>query len=200
MSDPTPHAVPMASSLHGGIRQDATAGAPGRLAALACALVLAGCAGGGDGIGEGATRWERSDTLEAVLRPVGGTVATGAVRVAQTGGGVSLSVNLFNARPGRYRVALHVTPVCNSPNGSSAGPPWVPPGANGPVVIEFWVDEDGRGFIARRLPGITLTGPTGVAGRSAVIHEGYAGSLAAEPERPNDRVACGVFGAVVQYF
>jgi Cu/Zn superoxide dismutase len=178
------------------------AGAIGRLAVRAgfAVLVLAGCAGGREGVGEGADYWERADTLEAPLRPVGGTVATGAVRVAQTVGGTLLSVNLFNVAQGRYRVALHVTPVCNSPNGSSAGPPWVPPGASGPVVIEFSVDSDGRGFVARRLAGVALTGPTGVNGRSAVIHEGYAGPLEAESGVPNNRVACGVFGAVLRYF
>lgn len=178
------------------------AGATGRLAVRAglAALVLAGCAGGRDGSSEGGFYREREDTLEAPLRAVGGTAAAGTVRVAQTTSGTSLSVNLFNVAQGRYRVALHATPVCNSPNGSSAGPPWVPPGAAGPVVIEFGVDDDGRGFVARRLPGVTLTGPTGVRGRSAVIHEGYGGPLEAESGVPNNRVACGVFGAVLRYF
>ena len=58
------------------------------------------------------------------------------------------------------------------------------------------VDENGADF-SQRVPGLTLTGPTGVSGRSAVIHQGWNGPLDAVPDVPNDRVACGVFGDVL---
>ena len=57
--------------------------------------------------------------------------------------GTSLSVYFANVNPGRYRVAIHAQGNCTSPNGFSAGAPWVPPGANGPLVIEFAVDQGG---------------------------------------------------------
>jgi Cu/Zn superoxide dismutase len=174
----------------------ATVGVCRLIAALGVAASLAGCAGPRE-LEEGAgILGTRADTLEARLVPVGGSIARGAVRVAQTAKGAQLSVYFYNVSAGTYRVAIHAGGNCTSPNGFSAGPPWVPPGAAQPVVIAFQVDENGAD-ISQRVPGLTLTGPMGVSGRSAVIHQGWNSPLDAVPDVPNDRVACGVFGAVL---
>lgn len=174
--------------------------APRALWVGVAALLLGGCAGGGEGPSDAGPFGSRSDTLEATLRSLGGTAATGTVRVAQTAKGTSLSVYFVNVNPGRYRVAIHAQGNCTSPNGFSAGAPWVPPGASGPLVIEFAVDQGGSATLSQNVPGLTLTGASGVSGRSAVIHEGGTGTLEAVPDRPNNRVACGVFGPVLRYY
>jgi Cu/Zn superoxide dismutase len=174
----------------------ATAAACRLLAAFGVAASLAGCAGPRE-VEEGAgILGRRSDTLEARLVQKGGTAARGAVRVAETAKGLELSVYFYNVPVGSYRAVVHANGNCSSPNAFSAGAPWIPPGAAGPIVVDFLVNENGAD-ISRRVPNLTLTGPMGVSGRSAVIHWGSHGPLDAVPDAPNDRVACGVFGAVL---
>lgn len=97
---------------------------------------------------------------------------------------------------GQYRIVIHATPNCTSPNGFSAGPPLVLPGATAPVVVSTIVYEQGTATLVTRIPGIAFTGPAGIEGRSIVLHASGAGSLEARPGVPNDRVACGVIGAI----
>jgi Cu/Zn superoxide dismutase len=175
------------------------ASAPCALAAVAAVLALGGCSGAREVEDNAGILGSRTDTLEARLVPVGGSIARGTVRVAQTPKGAQLSVYLYNVAAGTYRVALHADGNCTSPNGFSAGPPWVPPGAAQPVVITFQVGEIGAD-LSQPVPGITLRGPTGVAGRSAVIHQGWNSPLEAVPDLPNNRVACGAFSPVLPVF
>jgi Cu/Zn superoxide dismutase len=175
------------------------AGARWALAAVAGALLLGGCSGTREVEDNSGILGSRTDTLEARLVPVGGSIARGTVRVAQTAKGTQLSVYFYNVAAGTYRVAIHADGNCTSPNGFSAGPPWVPPGAAQPVVITLTVGENGAD-ISQPVPGLTLRGPTGVAGRSAVIHQGWNSPLEAVPDVPNDRVACGAFSPVLPVF
>lgn len=172
----------------------------GALLVGAAAWILGGCAGGRDAIDERSVLGERTDTLEASLRALGDSGARGTVRFAQAADGLTLSVYFYNVPAGRYRVAVHANGICSSPNGFSAGAPWVPPGASQPIVIEFAVDEGAAATLSQRVAGLALTGPLGVSGRSAVIHGGRTGTLEAVPDLPNNRVACGVFGPVLRYF
>jgi Cu/Zn superoxide dismutase len=169
------------------------------LAAVAAALLLGGCSGTREVEDNSGILGSRTDTLEARLVPVGGSITRGTVRVAQTAKGTQLSVYLYNVPAGTYRVAIHADGNCTSPNGFSAGPPWGPPGASQPVVITFAVGENGAD-LSQPVPGLTLRGPTGVTGRSAVIHQGWNSALEAVPDLPNDRVACGAFSPVLPVF
>ena len=101
---------------------------------------------------------------------------------------------------GSYRIAIHATPVCTSPNGFSAGPPLLLPEAGAPVVIAMNINHQGTASMATRIPGLALSGPAGIEGRSVVLHAGRSGSLEAAPGIPNDRVACGVIGAISSFF
>ena len=93
-----------------------------------------------------------------------------------------------------------MTPICTSPNGFSAGPPLVLPGAAEPVAVPFRIWEQGTATLSTRVPGLTLKGPGGIEGRSIVLHASQSGSLDAVPGVVNDRVACGVIGAVPTLF
>jgi Cu/Zn superoxide dismutase len=166
---------------------------PGALAA-SLAIVLAACASSDAAISRdakstGRWRWMPPPAAWGMahhLRPYDG----GLTMVADVGG--------FSA--GLYRVAIHTTPVCTSPNGFSAGPPFVLPGATAPVVIPIRMWEQGTATLAERVPGLTLTGPTGIEGKSIVLHASQFGSLDATPGVVNDRVACGVIGVVPTLF
>jgi Cu/Zn superoxide dismutase len=95
---------------------------------------------------------------------------------------------------------LHTTPVCTSPNGFSAGPPFLLPGTGTPVAVPALIHHQGTATFVLRVPGITLTGPAGVEGKSIVLHASESGPLDAQPGVPNDRVACGVVGPVPSIF
>ena len=101
---------------------------------------------------------------------------------------------------GPYRFVIHTTPVCTSPNGFSAGPPFVLPGTTAPVAVPALIMHQGTATLSTRVPGITLNGPAGVEGKSVVLHASESGPLDAVPGVRNDRVACGVIGPIPTIF
>ncbi|MET0683162.1 MAG: superoxide dismutase family protein [Casimicrobiaceae bacterium] len=167
--------------------------------ALAASLVvvLAACASGDDR----ASRGEKSTgAIGARLQPVGGGVGRGLITFRPYDGGLTMVADVGGFSSGPYRIAIHTTPVCTSPNGFSAGPPFVLPGAAAPVVVSIRMWEQGTATLSERVPGLTLTGPTGIEGKSIVLHASQFGPLDATPGVINDRVACGVIGVVPTFF
>ena len=129
---------------------------------------------------------------EARFRPIGGSSLTGAAMLQAADGGVQLKVNFNGRGPGRYRVMIHETGNCSSPNGFSAGPPWAPPGVSlAEEGFPILKNDDSASNVVK-LTGYKLTGPDGVVGRSVVVHEGGRGTIVARPDVPNDRIGCGV--------
>ena len=134
--------------------------------------------------------------IGARLNSTGGSVVTGFVSFKPYDAGVIAAVTLYTARSGRWRVVIHAGGICNSPNGFSAGPPLVLPGASEPPTIAMTTGEDGNAATSVRLPGIVIDGPNGIAGKAVVVHQGLTGSLDAQPGVANDRSACGVIEAI----
>jgi Cu-Zn family superoxide dismutase len=175
-------------------------GAVCALAVAASALVLGGCESTKDsklvltGTGSG---------LSAPLRALGGSAANGAVAFKQLDNGVALDLSIYGLRVGRYRVVIHTTGICSSPNGFSAGPPYSPPGVVPPLdrqLSPFWIYNDNSSEVSVRLTGVSLDGPNSILGRSVIVHEGAEGSLEAVPDVRNGRVACGIIGPVPALF
>jgi len=156
--------------------------------ALAVALAgsLAACASD-----EEAKKPPPDPGVGAQLQPVSGSAITGFVSFKQYDGGVDVAVNVYGY-PGVVRVVIHSVGICTSPNGFSAGPPWIPPGATEPSMIRIAVSDNLYGNATVRLPGVKIDGPDGIRGKSVVVHRGNTGSLDAQPDAPNNRVACGV--------
>lgn len=141
--------------------------------------------------------------LTARLTPLGGSAAVGAIGFAQFQNNVAMTLTISGLRVGRYRVVIHETGNCSSPNGFSAGPPWSPPGVEPPLetqVRSFVMSNDQTSEVSLRLTGVTLDGVNSIMGRSVVIHEGAEGSLEAVPGVRNGRAACGVIGPVQALF
>ncbi len=161
---------------------------------VAVAAALAGCRSAGDPVPERVTFGNQG--VGARLGPSGGSAMTAVVTFAQRDGFVAVLANLGNGAPGReYRVVVHATGNCSSPNAFSAGPPWIPPGvAPDPRHLVIAVNSKGTASGTGRLQGWRVDGPDGLAGRSVVIHEGAEGSLDAVPGARNNRMACGVIG------
>ena len=132
---------------------------------------------------------------QAELRAIGGSAVIGKVRVIDRGNAGTVLVSAINIPPGDFRIAFHETPNCSSPNGFSAGPAWAPAGKRPEdVTPTLHVNSEGRAEMEIRVPGLHAGGVEGVAGRSVVL---YAGPhiTQARPDVPNERIACGVFGA-----
>ena len=97
--------------------------------ALAVALTgfLAACASD-----EQAKKPPPDPGVGARLRPTSGSTVTGLVTFQPYDGGVTVAVNVGPGIPGVARVVVHTAGLCTSPNGFSAGPPWILPGATDP--------------------------------------------------------------------
>jgi Cu/Zn superoxide dismutase len=161
--------------------------------ALALAGSIAACAAGDDP----ALRGSKSESATgARLRQIGGGGGQGLVVFRPYDSGLVMVAEIGGFSPGSYRIAIHATPVCTSPNGFSAGPPLLLPEAGAPVVIAMNINHQGNASTATRIPGLALSGPAGIEGRSVVLHARASGSLEAAPGIPNDRVACGVIGTL----
>jgi Cu-Zn family superoxide dismutase len=166
------------------------------LATVALAAALAGCQSTPQEPGTRALI-PKGDALEAVLMPIGGSAANGTAFFGETGDGIAIRVHALNLPEGLYRVVIHTTGNCTSPNGFSAGPPLVLPGASEHLMAHMppaYAGPDSVLTVVVRLAGVQLRGPNGIEGRSVVLHYGAQGSLLAQPDVPNDRVACGVVG------
>ena len=170
--------------------------ARGALAA-SLASVLAACASGDDAGSRGA---KSAGAIGARMGPIAGGVGHGLITFRPYDGGLTMVADVGGFSAGLYRIAIHMTPICTSPNGFSAGPPFVLPGAAAPVVIPIRIWEQGTATLAERVPGLTLTGPSGIEGKSVVLHASQFGSLDAAPGVVNDRVACGVIGVIPTLF
>jgi len=164
-----------------------------RLVALAaaCAGLLASCADD-----KGGAKSAPAPIIGATLRPIAGSTVNGLATFEPTAGGLKLNATIYAGRQGQWRVVIHDTGVCTSPNGFSAGPPLIVPGATEPLVVVMTTTEDGIGIDTRTLPGLAFDGPSGIVGKSVVVHYGTAGTLEAEPGVRNNRIACGVIGVV----
>lgn len=156
------------------------------LAALLAGLAVA-CASD-----DGAKKPPPDPGVGARLRPTSGSSITGLVTFQPYDGGVTAAASFYAGVTGNWLAVIHTTGLCTSPNGFSAGPPWIPPGATEPPTIRMVTHDNDYASATMRLPGLKIDGPDGIRGKSVVIHLGTTGSLDAQPDIPNNRAACGV--------
>lgn len=133
----------------------------------------------------------------AELRAIGGSAVTGKVRVVDRGDGATVSVAAFNVPSGVYRLTFNSNANCASPNGFSAGPAWAPAGSKRPpadLIHPLSSNSSGATDATVHVPGLHATGPDGVAGHSVILYAGHR-VTGAQPDVPNERIACGVFEA-----
>jgi len=168
---------------------------------LALAVVLAGalaaCASGDE---RGVRDSKAASAIGARLGPIAGGVGRGLITFRPYDGGLVMVADVGGFTSGPYRIVIHTTPICTSPNGFSAGPPFLLPGTGAPVIVAATFYEQGTASVATRVPGLALSGPAGIEGKSIVLHASWSGSLDASPGISNDRVACGVIGAIPTLF
>ena len=172
------------------------------LACLAIAALVTGCSmrsgGAAAPAAEAPAGASPTSGQIANLRTIGGSSLTGRIRVIDRGDNATILVSMINVPVGAYRLALHETPNCTSPNAFSAGPLWAPPAAGRApqdlIPIQY-ANSEAMVETELRITGLHANGVNGVAGRSVVV---YAGPTVSEirPDVPNAAIACGVFQPV----
>jgi Cu/Zn superoxide dismutase len=165
-------------------------------AAACAAAVLAGCNARMASVADTAPEPTKTDaSQQAVLRAIGGSAVSGKIRVIDRGDHASVLASLLNVPQGPYRIAIHETPNCSSPNGFSAGRPWAPASSSRTpqdlIPVQYGKTEQ-LVELELRIPGLHANGVDGVAGHSVVL---YYGTSIPEirPDVRNDAIACGVF-------
>lgn len=141
---------------------------------------------------------EGGGNVEAKLVGTGGSSASGSATLHDAREGADISIWIGSLGPGEYRVAIHERGNCSSRNGFAAGAPWAPPGV--PLAVLLFRKNDDTRTLTGYLPGYRVGGPAGMMGRAVIVHAGGSGSLEAQPDVPNNRIACGVIGSPEQLF
>jgi Cu-Zn family superoxide dismutase len=161
--------------------------------AAAIVLALAACASDD-------SAQERMPNIGARLAPIAGGVGHGLVTFRPYDGGLTVVADVGGFSAGPYRFVIHTTPNCTSPNGFSAGPPFLRPGTGAPIVVSAAIYHQGTATLTLRVPGITLAGPDGVEGKSLVLHASETGRSTRNRGCPTIAFACGVIGPVPTLF
>src|SRR6187397_3523751 len=89
---------------------------------VAVMSVLASCA-----TDDAAQKPKADPGVGARLWPTSGSAVRGFASFQPYEGGVTAAVTVWTGNTGTMRVVIHSTGICTSPNGFSAGPPWIPP-------------------------------------------------------------------------
>jgi Cu-Zn family superoxide dismutase len=186
LQDPVTRGVPMRMR-----KNDATTGSSG-FRHLAFGAALAGSLLACKTADEAPAPKSAPGVVARLASQGGGGVTFGSASFQPVEGGVVATVDLQSGTGGRWRTVIHATGNCTSPNLFSAGPPLLLPGFSAPIEIPIVTTGDTSGSATVRIAGLAIGGPTGIIGKSVVVHAGAAGPLDAQPGVPNNRVACGV--------
>ena len=138
------------------------------------------------------------------LSPTRGNTASGRATVVITQAGASIIVEMRGLSPGSHGLHIHEFGDCSAPDASSAGAHFNPtnhPHA-GPAderrhVGDFGnivADKDGNARLEILDARLALDGPTGVLGRSMVVHANPDDLRTQPTGNTGARVACGVIG------
>ncbi len=139
----------------------------------------------------------------AAVGPLGGSAVKGTVRFTQLEHGVEISADLTGLTPGAHGFHIHEYGDCSAADGSSAGghfnPDRMTHGGPGAAVSHagdygnVTADASGHATLTIVSHRITLDqGPSGVLGRSVVVHE-KADDLVSQPAgSAGARIGCGV--------
>lgn len=144
---------------------------------------------------------------QAVLKSSNGEKQKGLVHFTDEGGGhMTLEVMLEGLKPGPHGVHIHEVGDCSSKDFTSAGGHFNPshmkhgtPGGHHHAgdLGNFMVDRKGKVTKTITTDGIDLgPGPTGVIGKSVVVHEGKDDLKSQPAGNSGPRILCGVIEAL----
>jgi Cu-Zn family superoxide dismutase len=139
----------------------------------------------------------------AEVKPLGGSTVKGFVLFTPLEHGVEINADITGLAPGKHGFHIHEFGDCSAPDGSSAGPHFNPegtphgaPGAAASHAGDYGnLEADAAGHALLKFVSHKITldqAPTGVLGRSVIVHE-KADDLTTQPTgAAGGRIGCGV--------
>lgn len=134
-----------------------------------------------------------------------GSSVSGTVRFSESGGKLRIELQAAGLTPGEHGFHIHDFGDCSAPDASSAKGHFNPTGRvhghpgsdqrHGGDLPNLVADTRGEAKYSAELKGLTLTGPTGVIGRSVVIHADPDDYKSQPAGNAGKRIACGVIAA-----
>ncbi len=163
------------------------------LSALSIA-VLSGCASSMSG-----------PSASAELLPRSGSTVSGTISFFETEGRLRVEAKVVGLTPGEHGFHVHEAGDCSAPDASSAKGHFNPMSKmhghhasdehHGGDMPNLIANAQGEAIYAADLRGLTLSGPTGVVGRSVVIHADPDDYKSQPAGNSGKRIACGVIAA-----
>lgn len=156
--------------------------------------LLAGCASTADGTAATASLAARS-----------GSSVSGDVSFSETPDGLRVRAKIVGLTPGAHGFHIHETGDCSAPDAMSAKGHFNPGGKahgfhkdpehHGGDLPNLMANAQGEATYIYELAGLGLSGPTGVLGRSVVVHADPDDYKSQPAGNSGKRVACGVIVA-----
>jgi superoxide dismutase, Cu-Zn family len=163
------------------------------LSALSLAL-LGGCATPMSGPSASANLLARS-----------GSAVSGTVNFSEKDGRLRIEAKVAGLTPGEHGFHIHEAGDCSAPDASSAKGHFNPSGKahghfasdehHGGDMPSLIANAQGEAIYTAELRGLTLSGETGVLGRSVVIHADPDDYKSQPAGNSGKRIACGVIAA-----
>lgn len=144
-------------------------------------------------------------SASAELLARSGSTVSGNVRFSETKGGVRIEAKVAGLTPGEHGFHVHEAGDCSAPDASSAKGHFNPAGKphghygsaerHGGDMVNLVANADGVASYDVEVSGLSLNGPTGVLGRSVVIHADPDDYKSQPAGNSGKRIACGVIAA-----
>ncbi len=142
-------------------------------------------------------------TATATLAPTAKSKVTGTVTFKEVDGGVEVTANIENLKPGEHAFHVHENGDCSAPDASSAGGHYNPENHKhgAPTAAEHHAGDfgnltagkDGKATKTITMPGISLgDGPNSIVGKAFIVHEKKDDFKTQPTGNAGGRVACGV--------
>lgn len=141
----------------------------------------------------------------ATLSARSGSNVSGSVGFAETSGGLKIRAKVAGLAPGAHGFHIHEAGDCSAPDAASAKGHFNPAGKahghyseadhHGGDMPNLMANARGEATFDFTLAGVGLSGPTGVVGRSIVVHADPDDYKSQPAGNSGARVACGVIVA-----
>ena len=144
-------------------------------------------------------------SASAELLARSGSAVSGSVRFSEVSGGMRIEAKVAGLTPGEHGFHVHEAGDCSAADASSAKGHFNPAGKahghygsterHGGDMVNLVANADGTASYRGEVSGLSLTGPTGVVGRSVVIHADPDDYKSQPAGNSGKRIACGVIVA-----
>jgi len=131
-----------------------------------------------------------------------GSKVSGTVSFAEVAGGVEVKAQVSGLTPGEHGFHIHEIGDCSAPDAASAKGHFNPtakkhgdhnnPEHHGGDMPNLTANAQGEATYTFKLTGVALSGPTGIVGRSIVVHADPDDYKSQPAGNSGQRVACGV--------